>query len=60
LEAARRAYQLIKEMVPLLPFSYSSAVQRVLELPLVDVSLDTKGHFVYCLLSPYLGWVLLV
>ena len=32
-------------------------MQRVLELPLVDVSLDTKGHFVHCLLSPFLGKV---
>jgi len=37
-----------------LPFSYSCVVQKVLELPLVDECLSTKGHFVYCLLSPFL------
>ena len=42
------------EMAQLLPFSFSSVVQRVLRCPLVSKGLDRSGYFVYCLLSPYL------
>jgi hypothetical protein len=53
-EAAKEVAQLMHEMVPLLPHCYCEAVQKVLQLPLMDVSLATKGRFVYCLMSPFL------
>ena len=55
--AATEAGQLMREMVPMLSHCYCEAVQKVLQLPILDVSLMTKGHFVYCLLSPFLAKV---
>ena len=51
---AQRVSELMTVMAQLLPFSYSSVVQRVLRYPLVSESLDKSGYFVYYLLSPYL------
>jgi len=49
--------KVMSDMAKLLPFCYCKAVQKVLQLPLLDVDLGRKGHFVYCLLSPFLGKV---
>ena len=54
---AVEAGQLMREMAPMLSHCYCEAVQKVLQLPLLDVSLAAKGHFVYCLLSPFLAKV---
>ena len=53
--AARKVSDLMAKMAELLPFAYSKAVRRLLQQPLVKVSLDTPGFFVYCLVSPFLG-----
>ena len=41
-------------MTELLPFSRSSAVQRLLRFPLLKVNLQLESSFVYCLVSPLL------
>ena len=52
---AQQVSELMRRMTPLLPFAYSKAVQKVLQLPLVEVNLWEAGFFVYCLLSPFWG-----
>ena len=43
------------KMAKLLPYACSKAVQRLLRFALLDVSLTTEGHHVYCLVSPHLA-----
>ena len=45
---------LMADMVKLLPFACSKAVQRLLRVALLGINLTTEGHFVYCLVSPLL------
>ena len=52
--SAQRASDTMAEMAKLLPFACCAAVQRLLQLPLLNVSLCTQGRFVYCLVSPFL------
>ena len=51
---ARHVSNLKAEMAKLLPFCHSKAVQRAMQLPFFEVDLREEGHFVYCLLSPFL------
>ena len=52
--SAQWANVLMAKMAELLPFACCKAIQRLLCLPILDVSLCTQGHFVYCLVSPFL------
>lgn len=55
LATAQQVGALMQRMRELMPFSYCKAVQRVMQLPLVDVDISSPGFYVYCLLSPFLG-----
>ena len=48
-----RVGTLMNQMAEVLPFCYNRSVQRV-QLPFLDVSTVSPGHYVYCLLSPFL------
>ena len=52
---AQKVGQLMGRMAPLLPLCHSRAVQRVLELPLVNLDLSVPGFAVYCLISLFIG-----
>ena len=53
-ETAKEVCQLMTAMAKLLPHAYCKAVQKVTETPFLAVDLMTTGHFVYCLVSPYM------